>query len=225
MNKFAYRPNPTGITFLIQNATGTKFISVFNNTIAPGAMLDLMAIPGISEEQIRSSLIKGELYARLRTGDIKVINTSVNLLNFDPTFQAFLHNNNIVNGTLITEALFEQPPMSGIYNYSTPLSLNSVVYLSAPDTVSLANATSPSTQPVIGFVETLPSSTTALIKYYGELTGFTGLIPSATYYLSDTLGVATANPPTTTGQVVQKLGFAKDATTMVVMIDREFVIL
>ena len=48
---------------------------------------------------------------------------------------------------------------------------------------------------------------------------FTGLTPGATYYLSPTVpGGITATRPTTPGQIVQVIGYAKDATCLVVNI-------
>ena len=45
---------------------------------------------------------------------------------------------------------------------------------------------------------------------------FTNLTPGAAYYLSPTVpGGITSTPPSSPGQIVQKVGFAKDATTLV----------
>lgn len=223
MNPFGYKYNATNIKFIVQNAS-TKFLTIFTTPVAPGAYIDLMLIPGVAEEDIKISLIKGELYFRLRTKDIKVFQSNVNLMSFDPTFTGFLNGNGITVGT---GNPFDQSgtDVAGTYNCDLGMPLNSVVYLSAPDTINLAYAAEPITQPVIGVVKERPTSTTALVAYYGELPNQIGLITSATYYLDTTPGQYSATPPSSSGNIVQKLGFAKDSTTLVLFIDRDFVVL
>ena len=222
MNIFAYRRNPTTLTFIVQNVK-IKWISIFNNPVAPNGYIDLMKIRGISEEEIKSSLIKGELYHKIRTKSIKVFQSNVNLTSFDPTFTAFLNNAGITTGTGSPHA--DSQNVVGTYTCGLDVNVNSVVYLASPDFVDLAHANNPTTQPLIGIVQSKPNQTTAIVMYYGELTGQSGLIPSATYYLDVIPGGYTTNPPSATGLVVQKIGFAKDPTTLVLFIDRDFVVL
>jgi len=222
MNVFAYRKNPTDITFVVQNIT-TRWINIFNNPVGPGAYIDLMKIRGISEEEIKSSLIKGELYYKFRTKSIKAFQSNVNLMSFDPVFTGFLNRNGITNGT---GNPFEQSgAVSGTYACSTNVNVNDVVYLTSSDYVDQAYAFEPFAQPVIGVVQSKPSLTQAVVMYYGELTGQSGLITTATYYLDVIPGKYSATPPSNPGNIVQKLGFAKDATTLVLLIDRDFVVL
>lgn len=222
MNVFAYRRNPTDIVFIVQNIT-TKWINIFNNPVAPLAYIDLMKIRGISEEEIKSSLIKGELYYKFRAKQIKAFQSNVNLISFDPVFTAFLNRNGITTGT---GNPFEQSgSVSGTYTCSTNVNINDVVYLTSSDYVDLASATEPASQPVIGVVQSKPAIDQAVVLYYGELTGQTGLITTATYYLDVVAGGFTATPPSNIGNIVQKLGFAKDPTTLVLFIDRDFVVL
>ena len=104
-------------------------------------------------------------------------------------------------------------------------SLNDIVYLSDTDTVESGDADDVAKQPVVGFVKDKPTTTTATVKYSGELTGFTGLVAGTTYFLSTTPGQITATPPVALGSIVQRVGFAKNSTTLVIMVDRDFVIL
>lgn len=222
MNVFAYLKNPTGLTFIVQNVT-TKWISIFNNPIAPGAYIDLMKIRGISEEEIKSSLIKGELYHKFRTKSIKAFQSNVNLMSFDPEFTGFLNRNGITTGT--GNPFQQSGEVSGTYTCSVNVNINDVVYLTSSDYVDLAYAGETFTQPVIGVVQSKPQIDQAVVMYYGELTGQSGLITTATYYLDVVPGKFTATPPSNPGNIVQKLGFAKDANTLVLFIDRDFVVL
>ena len=62
MNSFApWSKNP--LCFIVQNI-GTKpkkTIRIFNYPIRYGHVRDLLRIPGVSEESIRASLLKGEI--------------------------------------------------------------------------------------------------------------------------------------------------------------------
>ena len=83
----------------------------------------------------------------------------------------------------------------------------------------------PAKLPVIGFVIAKPTATTATVQYYGEASVFAGLIPDETYCLSTTPGGITNAAPSLPGDAVQRLGFAKTASTLVLMVDRDFVVL
>ena len=222
MNTFAFlNQNPTTIKFIVQNINGTKFVTVFNIDIAPNQMIDLMSEPGISQEEIRNSLIKGELYNKIRVKDIKVLYSNVDLQSFDNTFNNFIQN-------VCQIPVGSGPPggntaITGTYNCALDVDINDVVFLIGSDFVDLASANDPSLQPVIGIVQLKPTVSTAVVMYYGELGGLSGLIPSATYYLDVVPGAFTPNPPSTSGNIVQKLGFAKDANTLMLQIDRDFV--
>lgn len=101
--------------------------------------------------------------------------------------------------------------------------LHDLVYASAADTASQADATSAATAPAIGMVIELVG-VGGVTQKDGEVTGFVGLTPTATYYLAAGVpGGITAVAPSTPGQIVQKIGFAKNATTLMLMIDRDFV--
>jgi hypothetical protein len=103
--------------------------------------------------------------------------------------------------------------------------VNDIVYLSAADAIDKADATTIATMPAIGFVASKPTPITATLRYYGELTGFVGLTPGQTYFVDILPGqiVVEAGAPSAPGNVVQKIGFARNSTTMVVQIDRDFV--
>lgn len=86
----------TSIHFKVQNIThllpseDQKKYYVFNAVIYPGQVLDLLAISGISEADIRESLIKGELANRIRNKDLIIVSSSIDLLQFDEEQREFL---------------------------------------------------------------------------------------------------------------------------------------
>jgi len=103
------------------------------------------------------------------------------------------------------------------------VAVRDAVYLSAADTVDQADANDASKQPLIGIVDSKPGALTAIVTFYGVVTGFVGLTPGATYYLSETLGQITTTAPVNPGSIVQRVGFAKNATTLIVFTDRDWV--
>jgi hypothetical protein len=86
--------------------------------------------------------------------------------------------------------------------------------------VSRADADDPLKAPAVGFVVQVSSPTACVVQYYGEIAGFVGLTPGATYFLSTTPGGITTSAPALPG-IVQELGFAKSATTLVATLDRD----
>jgi len=88
--------------FVVQNiTTEPKTIMIFNYPINPGCTRDLLRIPGVAEDDIRSALLKGEIKHKLLTGDITVICSDIDLLQFNTTQLAFLQGAGIVNGLQI----------------------------------------------------------------------------------------------------------------------------
>ena len=130
-----------------------------------------------------------------------------------PTF--FLHN---VSSNSTTSV-----PTKTTYRYnrdiyaSHSLTVNTIVFVSTTNTASPALAIQSSGFiPAIGVVISKPTPITATVQYSGEIDNFVGLVPGETYYLSDTVaGTITATAPTSTGSVVPIIGYAKDATTLI----------
>ena len=94
------------------------------------------------------------------------------------------------------------------------------VYLSSADTVGLALADSASTMPAHGVIASKSDSTHCMVQYGGDLGGYTGLAADTAYYVSDTLaGKPTTVAPTDDGHVLQVVGKARNADTLVVSVD------
>lgn len=105
MDIFAYGPKINGC-FIVQNIGNTpqKTIRIFNYPINYGGARDLLAIPGIGEGSIRSSLLKGELNFKIRAHEIVVLCSDVDLLQFNPDQKAFLQAAGITNGLDVSGA-------------------------------------------------------------------------------------------------------------------------
>lgn len=112
--------------------------------------------------------------------------------------------------------------LSSVYSCDPGVSVLDAVYLSAADTVALADSDDAMKQPLIGIVESKPTAVTCVVAYYGEVTGFVGLTPGATYFLGTVPGTITTVAPSTPGNIVQRIGFARNATTLVVFTDRDW---
>lgn len=105
---------------------------------------------------------------------------------------------------------------TGVFSCPGAVAVNDIVYISAGDTVSKANATSLATAPALGVVLAKPSGVTAQVMFgASEVTSFLGLTPGATYYLSTVPGGVTTVPPAAPGNVVQRVGQARNATTLI----------
>lgn len=90
--------------------------------------------------------------------------------------------------------------------------------------VALADA-SDGTLPAFGVVVDVIDATTCVVRQFGEVDTITGggaFTPGGTVYLSETAGTATQTPPATAGSVVQKIGFAKSTTEVILGITPAF---
>jgi len=85
--------------FRVENiAEGGKRIRIFKYPIKNGMSRDLMEFPYVSEADIRHSLLKGELYIKIVAGEIRVIESNIDLLQFDPCHRQFLIDAGITEG-------------------------------------------------------------------------------------------------------------------------------
>ena len=89
--------------FIVQNISPqVKTINIFNYPINYLDTRDLLMIPGVAEQDIRASLLKGELNHKIRAQDIVVVCSDIDLLQFNLSQRAFLQSSGIVNGLQVT---------------------------------------------------------------------------------------------------------------------------
>lgn len=85
--------------FRVKNiAPNGKRIRIFKYPIKNGMDRDLMEIPYVSEADIRHSLLKGELFIKIVSKEIIVVESNIDLLQFDPCHKKFLEDAGIKIG-------------------------------------------------------------------------------------------------------------------------------
>ncbi len=115
-------------------------------------------------------------------------------------------------------------PNTSFYDCPATVSMLDTVYISAANTVDKASALD-NTKPAIGIVIAKPTPTTATVRWYGEIGGFVGLVSGATYFLGTIAGAIADVAPVGLGNIVQRLGVARNTTTLLAMIDRDWTVL
>lgn len=94
-----------------------------------------------------------------------------------------------------------------------------VVYISSADNVSPASSSTAAAAQAVGFAIAAASPAAPVsVKKFGRIDGFTGLTPTARYYLSTSAGQITSSIPTGSGNTIVQVGYAKNATTLDIMI-------
>ena len=72
LNPFADGLNNNYSTFIVKNNNARKTVSVMGIRIAPGNSYNLMALEGVTESDIKVSLLKGVLKRKLNLGEISI---------------------------------------------------------------------------------------------------------------------------------------------------------
>lgn len=100
---------------------------------------------------------------------------------------------------------------------ASPITIGQAVYISANDTVDLANNSNAATDDPIGLVyqASIAAAASGVIVTDGLAEGvITGATANDKYYLQNTDGVIGTTVPTGSGQNVVLMGFAKNATDL-----------
>ncbi len=93
MSIFAPNP-PSNTSFIVKNiSTSGRTIKIFNTKIYFNTTVNLLNVPGVSIEDIKTSLHKGELAAKLRNGNIQITFSDIDT---NTTQAAFLRSNRAV---------------------------------------------------------------------------------------------------------------------------------
>jgi hypothetical protein len=75
-----------------------KTIMIFHYPINAGCTRDLLQIPGVQESDIRASLLKGELRHKFLCGDIELVSSNIDLLQFSDKQRAWLQSFGFTEG-------------------------------------------------------------------------------------------------------------------------------
>jgi hypothetical protein len=102
MSDNSFAPNtvePGYGQFIVQNiTTEPKVVRIFNYPILPGGTRNLLAIPGVAESDIRVSLLKGEINVKLLAGEVIIIASDIDLLQFNLNQFTFLSSHGVATG-------------------------------------------------------------------------------------------------------------------------------
>ncbi len=103
-NVYAPFPPHKG-TFIVKNiAANRKTLSIFQYPIHYNKTRDLLGIPGVSESDIRASLLKGELLHKILAHEITINDSDIDLLQFNDEQKAFLQQAGVIKGLEVTSS-------------------------------------------------------------------------------------------------------------------------
>lgn len=87
-------------SFIVTNiiTDSNKVVRIFQYPIPVGKSRDLLDIPGVAEDDIRASLLKGEILHKLLANEISVTTSDIDLLQFNAQQKAFLQASGITIG-------------------------------------------------------------------------------------------------------------------------------
>lgn len=98
-------PKISNTKFVVRNiAPQGKRIRIFQYPINNGETRDLLAIPAVSEADIRHSLLKGELAVKIKYGELEIVDSDIDLLQFNAEQKSFLENAGVNKGLAVTSA-------------------------------------------------------------------------------------------------------------------------
>ncbi len=105
---------------------------------------------------------------------------------------------------------------SGQYTVPAGVAVGDLIYATGVNTADQADSAGVATMPCFGIVLAKPTATTATAIYAGQAGGFAGMTPGLEQYVG-TLGarVEAGALPTTPGSVIQRIGIAVNATTLI----------
>lgn len=98
--------------FIVKNVSPqNKTINIFTYPINMWCERDLLAIPGVAEQDIRASLLKGEVRNKFLAQDIELVYSNIDLLQFSHCQREWLESLGFTTGIQITNdelAVIEQ---------------------------------------------------------------------------------------------------------------------
>lgn len=116
--------------FVVQNTSPqVKTIKIFNYPIPFNRTRDLLQIPGVAEADIRASLLKGELQHKIRSRDIVVVCSDIDLLQFNQGQKQFLQAAGIVNGLQVSSTNLDVLKKEDIILIGTIDNINTVFFI------------------------------------------------------------------------------------------------
>lgn len=116
--------------FIVKNiASNKKTIKIFLYPIPYGKSRDLLDIPGVSEADIRASLLKGELLHKCLAEDIFITDTDIDLLQFNDEHKQFLSRHGVDYGVAVDHTNFTYRRYIDIKLLGTVNNSNTIFYV------------------------------------------------------------------------------------------------
>jgi len=84
--------------FIVKNISNLKTIRIFDYPILIGQSRDILRIPGIGESDIRNSLLKGTLRNKIMAKEIEIVDSDIDLLQFNDDQKSFLQSAGLAAG-------------------------------------------------------------------------------------------------------------------------------
>jgi hypothetical protein len=101
MDDFAPGNRECGM-FIVRNISPQrKTINIFNYPINLGCTRDLLQIPGVSEGDIKSALMKGQIRNKFKVKDIELVFSNIDLLQFNDCGIKYLEGVGFTTGVLV----------------------------------------------------------------------------------------------------------------------------
>ena len=115
MDSFAPGTNECG-QFIVKNISPQKkTINIFNYPINLGCTRDLLKIPGVSEGDIKSALMKGQIRHKFLVGDIELVFSNIDLLQFNDCGIKYLEGYGFTTGVLVGYDQLDGYVQSGLF--------------------------------------------------------------------------------------------------------------
>lgn len=138
LNEFAPNLKINGCFIVKNTANPTKTLFIFNYPIPSNMSRDLLAIKGVSESDIRSSLLKGELNHKIRSKDIMIECSDIDLLQFNINHKIFLQSSGIINGLQVSSSNLDVLHKEDVQLVGTVDGTNATFYI--PDNSFIYNS-------------------------------------------------------------------------------------
>jgi len=141
MDIFAPYRKINGCFVVLNVANPPKTIRIFNNPINSGQTRDILAIYGVAEDDIRASLLKGELNHKIRAGEIVITCSDIDLLQFNANQKTFLQGAGITTGLEVSTSQLTSNFRIEMVLVGALNSINTVFTLPPPDVYFLETTT------------------------------------------------------------------------------------
>lgn len=108
--------------FVVKNICAKpKRVRIFSYPVEHQGTRDLMRINFLSEADIRNSLLKGELHEKIKNGELTIIESNIDLLQFDECQYDFLRSAGIVDGLKVAGGASDGYSFPVVFRQAVPL--------------------------------------------------------------------------------------------------------